>query len=132
MALLTYPRTAKILRDAASLIEEKGWTQNAFARDAEGNLVPSWSGAATCYCASGALRAVAPLADQRADARRVLRDQFATPGGDRSIPNWNDHPDQTAENVVATFDTYETVRRNGKLGYTTRRRDFEATGDCKT
>lgn len=33
---------------------------------------------------------------------------------------------------LATYDTYETTRRNGKLGYTTKRRNFEATGDCKT
>lgn len=49
--------SADILRAARDQIEDpKNWTQGAFARDANGNEVMSYSDEAVCWCAYGAIR----------------------------------------------------------------------------
>ena len=51
---MTIPSHAAVLSRAADILEQ-GWTQDALARDAQGNEVNPLSTEATCWCAIGAI-----------------------------------------------------------------------------
>jgi hypothetical protein len=90
---------AKVLNAAADLIEQRGWTKNASARDSQGKVVPPTSVDACRWCATGAIIKVTDEAERlRAPYEEV---PGATPayrallrwlGGDApsDIPPWND------------------------------------------
>ena len=62
---------ARVLEEAARIVE-RGWTQGAFARGADGRAL-HWSGGAAAYCMAGA--AFRALAAERPDeAPRVSED----------------------------------------------------------
>lgn len=88
-----------------------GWTQRAFARDAEGRACEYSSRTARCFCLVGALmresdaleselRLTALIADEaRVCALDRLHDRLP-----RSIASWNDEPARTHEEVLALLE----------------------------
>lgn len=92
----------EILLDAANLIEIKGWSQKALARDINGNIVSINSPKAETFCAIGAMnRALKkyPRSEQLAfDTLSVVENYI-----DNIITNWNDSPLRTKEEVIKTM-----------------------------
>jgi hypothetical protein len=102
-------QVAEVLHAAANQIETYGWLQGNFYDAGEGD--PSKCSA----CALGAIEAqaggegdtewAAPLA--------LLRFLGLTPSRS-SITQWNDYPDQTAENVIATLRKAADLEEQGE------------------
>ena len=66
------------LKRARELISDRSkWTQGVMARDADGNPVLPEDSSATCWCATGALRAVAPTREVCIAARARLAEDPA-------------------------------------------------------
>jgi len=85
---------ADVLRKAADMIEPEGcWIQGAWGLDREGKVTMSAN--AVRWCADWAIAVAAR--DGYSPARQALK---AAVG---SIPIWNDAPNQTQTNVVATM-----------------------------
>jgi hypothetical protein len=80
--------TAKVLRDAAELIREKGWCQGDYEK-ADG-----------AHCAIGAIGCSSIPAEQFFDARSALQDAVD------QVPvwRWNDTPGRTVDEVLAAFE----------------------------
>ena len=97
--------TLDILRHARGLIEQ-GWTQGAFARDADGHGVNHRNSRAVCFCGVGAIRRAAD--DLRmprrltAAAWKVLDD--VCPDQELLAMGWQDEPGRTQSEVLAMFD----------------------------
>ena len=79
-------------------IVEQGWTQQRFARDVEGYEVSFDSAEAVCWCAMGAMRKAIPNPEIYYDHLTLLSVHTHS-----LIAEWNDMPNQTQENVVATL-----------------------------
>lgn len=93
--------TVELLREARGYVE-RDWTQNAFARNAEGIPVDSTSRDAVCWCAVGAMnRAAAALCGEFYFAAIGALTDSLRPGW--SMPGFNDRPDQT-QAVLAWLD----------------------------
>lgn len=96
---------ADILERAADLLEPAGaWTQDAEARDADGNDIDVFpmgevEHEAVCFCAAGAIHRVS-----RVHYTRCPGHQFLT-GIVGFIPDWNDAPERTQAEVVQTLRT---------------------------
>jgi hypothetical protein len=95
-----------VLLRAAELVE-KGWTQGAYARDANGQVVTTSSPNAVTFCASGAVfRADYDL--NAGGARSDTFDAFAAlygkdTGISDALAQWNDQPGRTVAEVAARF-----------------------------
>ena len=93
-----------ILRDAAALIESRGWTQGACARTESGARVEWNSNRAARWCASGAILHCSPdtaamiLTNTLSRARCALVSVVG-----ESIAAWNDAPGRTQGEVVAAL-----------------------------
>ena len=78
----------------------KGWTQDVFARTADGRSTSSWDSKAVCWCARGAINAAYRDDFEGKDATyNKLRSIVGY-----SIPRWNDNPHTTQEEVIKTFE----------------------------
>lgn len=108
---------ARILAHAARIVG-RGWCQDALARDCQGTAVYLDDPNATNFCASGAIRvaargleneeemyvrAVTCVACSVEDGPHFFRPR--NPGGRRQffIAYWNDNPQRTKAQVVATL-----------------------------
>ena len=95
--------TAKqILQEGRTLIE-KGWTQEKFARDADGDAVLAKSPRACAWCAEGALYAVEKNFLAVGEAISLL-DDLAKDQEYDSACDFNDHPDTTREDVLDLYN----------------------------
>jgi hypothetical protein len=100
--------TADILREARALIDTpEKWTQDAEARDADGNEVLYNDPSATCFCAIGAMSRAADEYSPSRETRILRRAVF----GDvwRPIPSWNDAPETSHADVLEAFDRAITL-----------------------
>lgn len=91
---------SEILLKAADLIEQKGWTQGAYARSGEFE-VSSLHREATCYCTIGAI--ICATGEARMLGRGVVdgtKARLFAMIGDHDIVSWNDTPGRTKEEVV--------------------------------
>ena len=100
---------ARILRDAATLLRTKGWTQGEIARDASGYAVDSDSPYAACYCSLGAIAAASKSDPETIAAEEALALEIVDGNEERLtsslvIQDWNDEPSRTVDGVVATFE----------------------------
>lgn len=86
------------LGPAGKLIE-KGWTQNAYARDEKGNKVPHRSPDATCWCTYGAINRAYQHPDAYHRAVSLLTPHIGTP----YLMKWNDDRHRTKEEVLEAF-----------------------------
>lgn len=101
-------RPVDILEGAADLIETKGWTQQAAARDQYDHEVRPWDDSAVSFCLIGALECAArtPEGFYVTDydiARKAL--QQAVPNDGAPLTVWNDTPGRTKEQVVEALRT---------------------------
>jgi hypothetical protein len=89
---------SEILSAAADLIEPEGcWTQRAYCRNADGKALGWGSDEAVCWCITGATGTV----DEEGcgtDADRFLRRLLKS-----GVSLWNDAPERTQAEVVATL-----------------------------
>jgi hypothetical protein len=95
------PDTADVLDRAADLILQKGWTQEVHARDESGDSDFVTADSAVCFCALGAISAAYgsdPSDETGVDAQFHLRKVLPAYA---SIPDWNDDPVRTKDEVVA-------------------------------
>lgn len=111
---VTYERQRALLRGARKYLEN-GWTRGAFARDAAGAPVRSWSEYATCVCLIGALNRAYQERDW-GDSIGLLDSVFrrlhtANLGPSDELPlaatllaGWNDGEGRTKEEVIALVD----------------------------
>lgn len=94
---------AEVLLAAAELVE-RGWTQGALARKADGTRVPIYSRHAVSFCAIGAISRVAKRGvDHNRDDAALALSRVTRGTRGRLISEWNDAPNQTAANVAATM-----------------------------
>lgn len=96
-----------VLRKAADLIEEAGWTRGTYARDAEGKPCYFDSKLARCYCANGAMQAVTA----RSESDKVYREAYdllCKRLGVSFISEWNDSLLTSGEVVRALREVAET------------------------
>lgn len=108
----------QVLRDAADLIENTGWCQNALARDIHGDEVPNVSDPDVeieSYCMVGSICSVAcenpDLVDEAIDvAAKQLMDWNALPIDPRftldsigKVSLWNDRNCYSPEQVVSVL-----------------------------
>lgn len=91
--------TRDVLLSAADLVE-RGWSQRAFARDSDGDIVPVLSPYAASFCAYGALCRVAHTSVDFPAAEGGTVDLAAralsTVTGSTIIAYWNDRTSRTA------------------------------------
>jgi len=96
------------LQEARNLIVEKGWTQNFYARNADGVNVCIGSKEATCYCAMGAMHTafhlIAIPCETNWDILALTKLENELPEGNKSIPYFNDLPETTAKDIQGMFD----------------------------
>jgi len=103
--------TAAILDKAADIIERNGWRQGprpeaAPKKRADQYPVDAWDALVLAACKATTARSnkelqlVIPAG--RALARFLRLSSIATPGA-WTIPDWNDHPGRTAEQVIAAL-----------------------------
>lgn len=94
---------AEVLRRAKALIAEpEKWTKGENARDAAGNWVWADSARAVCWCAQGAINAVAP--DSLVALCNALGFVNRTAGVMSNIVTLNDAPTTTHADIMALFD----------------------------
>jgi len=103
--------TLDVLRAARALLTEKGWTQGAQARDAEGHTVSPMSPDAARFCALGALRHAAGSYHVGDPVRALKATADCDPG---LLSRWNDRPRRKVGSVLALFD--RTIRRLEREG----------------
>lgn len=115
---MTKEEILRIVEGARPLIEA-GWTQGAYARDAEGDIAYFSGREATCFCIVGALLRAqnAPLG--KGDVSEVVN-QIHLRGFSRwtapsAIHIWNDVPQRTKEDVLAVLDRTAASLRSGVI-----------------
>jgi hypothetical protein len=95
--------TVEILKDAKALLETKGWTQGAAARNARGWTVGPNDGDAACFCGLGAVWAACPSINPLiggSSAETALRATVPQ----NLFASFNDEEGRTVEEVLAKFD----------------------------
>lgn len=93
--------TLEILKAARAKIVQ-GWTQDEVARDSNGQCVAPDSPYAVCWCAIGAVRAVADRKTvEGQDALYLLREAIPQ---ECSIAYYNDSFARTADEILAVYD----------------------------
>jgi hypothetical protein len=104
---------ATILREAARLIRERGWTQRRNAATASGEAADPPYTDAVCFCAEGAIvrakmDAAPRLGPRRFDAHDAAMDAMRVAIGARVVHRWNDTDGRTREEVLDAFERAET------------------------
>lgn len=88
------------LRAVWALIDTpEKWTKGAYARDANGQSVPSISGFAVCFCIIGANDR---YGQNGFNIDNAVREKI--PPAFQYLSDYNDHPDTTHADMKALFD----------------------------
>jgi hypothetical protein len=90
----------------AKISDEKNWTQNAYARNTQGDIVSYSSSEAVCFCALGALKSIRSL---EFDDIQLLEEEC-----NYSIEEFNDT--HTHAEILAAFDR-AIVKLESKLEF---------------
>ena len=94
-------RLDEIYHAAARLIERKGWTQGAFARDRDGVPCPYCYSQADSFCVTGAILVVsAPHAEDFAPVGVQVLDNVVMALHGLRLSKWNDEPERTEQDVL--------------------------------
>ena len=112
---LSLVQTKETLVKARDLIIEKGWTHDAYARNANGHTVAYNDPTATCFCMSGAMRraiygenlnATYKVQEQlcRDHLTKALFESDTPPPKGFGIAYWNDSIAGTKERVIDMFN----------------------------
>lgn len=104
-----------LLKEARAIIDEKGWTQGAYARDDRGAFIDVTSSRAVCFCTLGALRrAQVDLKDSVSlDSYKTAALWLNEAGVPRGFGSWNDAPTRTKVDVLAMFDKAIALAEEG-------------------
>ena len=110
---VTAPQTvADVLDAAATRIEQPGaWTQDAYAKRADGSTTTTTADDAVCWCAVGAIGSVAGGLGEPIVA---LATDFLCEALETSIADFNDAPGRTQSEVVAALRAAATSARQGE------------------
>jgi TolB-like protein len=92
-------RIVSDLTEARKLLE-KGWTQNAYARNANGVAVDEENPNACSFCVRGALNRAHASLETHLLVGRVVKERT----GGLWVHLWNDAPGRTREEVLAMID----------------------------
>ena len=92
-----------VLIRALDLLEDGGWTQGTYARNAEGLSIGTYDPTAVSYCAHGAIFAAGDLLHVNAKTREEALDLLRKEIDLYYIPGWNDDPERTFSQVRETF-----------------------------
>jgi hypothetical protein len=95
-------KSTKSKTPALDLIK-KGWTQKTYARNVDGNPVPSQSSIAVCFCSVGALIHAYPNSKDFENAYNKLANAIGLQKDD-AISLWNDDPNRTYTEVIQAFE----------------------------
>lgn len=105
-------KPSEILRAGLNLLETKGWTQHAYAKDKNGDAVFTVK-EASCFCGIGSIRAAAfqtidvsikhSLDINYAKTRILLSQVVNTPTSHGGWVVWQDEPNRTFAEVKAKF-----------------------------
>jgi len=96
----------KVLEKAIELIEKYEWTKGAYARDAHGDSVDTWSKEACSFCALGFLRRARfelMHYPQLPSTVEKLVEQHVPEDFSGNISAFNDAPKTTKEDIIALF-----------------------------
>ena len=121
MSMSIKEETINILERAAALVRV-GWTQMAFARDAEGRICGESDDVACQWCMTGALEraieAVPGVAPSLAQANAygavctaIRRCESIPSEAAVRIPTWNDQPGRTKGEVLAVLRTAHVIAK---------------------
>jgi hypothetical protein len=101
------------LTAALALLEEKGWTRGADARNRYGKATHPLSPRATCYCAQGALLCASPPGS--GDKALLVVERLVAHRYDGApLTYFNDASGQKKENVLAIFhEALELFKKEG-------------------
>lgn len=92
-----------ILKEARALVE-RGWTQNAMARDEYGAVVDYQDDAATCFCMNGAMWRAAWPFRARHSAGYIMAEDVLRHVVGGNYAHWNDAPERTQGEIIDAFD----------------------------
>lgn len=101
---------ADILNAAADLIERVGWTQDQWARTADGSTAQQDGSDAACFCLWGAVQHVCGNDDSQTDDALAV---FRAATGIQTYIEWNDTKGRTREEVVAALRQSAEYARDG-------------------
>lgn len=110
-------KTSKVLRAAANLIEERGWTQGASAKSKTGRIVLVKSRSAACFCSSGAIERAARTGNEERSALLSLGATILASNVPKYIHRtlrvvaWNDEDGRTKAQVL---EMIERAARNSE------------------
>ena len=93
---------SEILTEARRLIEGKGWTQGAFARNCDGERIGLDDPCAARFCSIGAL--IRSWAGASNEARHHAREALVRGSGHTDLAWWNDSNRRTVADVLSAFD----------------------------
>lgn len=90
----------------SELLKQKGWTQDAYARDKNGEPIGHLDCEATCFCALGAIKRCYGISDGSTgkEVFNILSKYLGFRGKLDNILIWNDSKDRSAEQVISAFE----------------------------
>jgi len=91
--------TLQILEDALVLVID-GWAQHVWAQDKDGCAVDVGSPKAACFCSEGAIIRANGGTFGLGQVYERLKEAIST---ELTIPDWNDVPERTHEEVIAAI-----------------------------
>ncbi len=96
----------RALIEARKLLNAKSrWTQGAFAKTKEGNVIGPNTNNAACFCSLGALYHVAPTAPKARNKAEILLNNICLTLHFQPIVSFNDYYHITHKDVLKVFDT---------------------------
>lgn len=116
------PRTIELLDRTRELLAQ-GWTQGAWARNAQGATTAIWSPLATCYCFDGAMDRAMQLLDPDSvplgislvpESVWIQRQVYAATSLIPAV--WNDRPGRTQQEVLDLLDTLRQAAQEALRG----------------
>lgn len=93
----------RLERARALLAKPNGWTRGWYAKTQKNNEANPRSRAAVSFCVLGAC--------DRVGASTQILSEIVIPKRANTLPDWNDHPDRTQEQVLALFDKAIKIAR---------------------
>lgn len=97
-------KTSEILYSAAELLETKGWTQGALAKNSMDQVVSPRSPDAVCFCTIGSYEYFARTRDERDKCWHAIAGRLPEitkiAVAVHSVATWNDMKGQTAQEVI--------------------------------
>lgn len=110
-------KVIQLLDGTKKLLVEKGWTQGARARSAEGGLVPPGDPRACSFCLLGAFARTCEESsvDSSNGRLRALLALWTAKATAKGIAAYNDEAGRTKEDILALIDRAKDLVVNGQV-----------------